>query len=108
MRAGKLDQRIVIQTKTTTYNSYHEPINAWADGETLWAEAITTGGGEFYAAQKLHAETKAVFRVRDDSLTSAVTRLDRVRWNGTTYEILDVNPVNGQNREILLTCKGVT
>jgi SPP1 family predicted phage head-tail adaptor len=31
---------------------------------TIWAEAITTGGREFYAAQKLYAEMTVLFRVR--------------------------------------------
>jgi len=51
MRAGKLDQRIAIQRKTTAFNTYHEPIETWADLFTTWAEAITSGGGEFSAAQ---------------------------------------------------------
>ena len=63
MRAGELNRRITLQIKTITYDTVNEPIETWTDFATVWAAVITTGGREFYAAQKLNAETSAVFKV---------------------------------------------
>ncbi len=103
MRAGKLDQRLTIQTKTATRDAMGQPVETWADTKTVWGEAITGGGGEFYAAQKLFAETKVVFRVRYDS---SITTTQRIEWLGRYYQILSVPPP-GQYREILIACKEV-
>ena len=104
MRAGKLDQRVTIQTKTITRDDYGDPVETWADTKTIWAEAITGGGGEFYAAQKLYAETKVVFRVRYDS-SFVVTQ--RVKWLSRYYQIISIEHKSGAYRELLLACKEV-
>lgn len=105
MRAGDLDQRIVIQAKTVTYNSYNEPVETWANSSTEWAEIITTGGTEFYAAQKINASTTAVFRIR---YKSGITVLNRIRFGVRIFEILLVNKINGLRKELLLNAKEVT
>lgn len=104
MRAGALDQRITIQTNTPTADSKGQEIASWADTKTVWAEAITGGGGEFYAAQKLFAETKVVFRVRYDS---TIVSTQRVEWLDRTFQILSIEHKSGAYRELLLACKEV-
>lgn len=104
MRAGKLDQRITIQTNTVTRDDYGDPVDSWADTKTVWAEAITGGGREFYAAQKLFAETKVVFRVRYDS---SIVVTQRIVWLSRYYHILSINHVSGAYRELLIACKEV-
>lgn len=104
MRAGKLDQRIAIQTDTPTADSKGQMIESWATVKTIWAEAITTGGGEFYAAQKKYAEARVVFRIREDS---TITVLQRIVWDSRYWQILGIDTVNGQRRERLLTAKEV-
>jgi len=108
MRAGKLDQRIAIQRKTTAFNTYHEPIETWADLFTTWAEAITSGGGEFSAAQKQYADASVVFRVRYDGLSSTITELDLITWDGVTHHVLNVDHVHGLRKELLITTRKVT
>lgn len=108
MQAGKLDQRITIQRKTTTFNTYNEPIEAWADLFTTWAEAITGGGGEFNATQKQYSDASSVFKVRYDGLSSTITELDRITWGGLTYHVLNVDPVNGLRKELLITTRKVS
>lgn len=110
MRAGALDQRVTFQLKTDSFNSYGEPITSWADSWTDWGEAITKGGTEYYAAQKVNASTEVVFRIRYkstlDSSTASVNY--RVKWLSRYYSILNVNSVNGAYRELLISCKEVT
>ncbi len=104
MRAGKLDQRLTIQTKTATRDSTGQAVEAWADTKTIWGEAVTGGGGEFYAAQKLYAETKVVFRVRYDS---SIVVTQRIKWLDRYWHILSVEHVQGGCRELMLACKEV-
>ncbi len=104
MRAGKLQQQIVIQSKTATRDATGQAIETWSELDTVWAEAITGGGKEFYAAQKLYAETQVVFKIR---YNSAFTTLHRVKWLDRTYEILSVEHVSGLYREMMLVTKEV-
>ena len=104
MRAGKLDQRVTIQTATVSYNSYGEPITTWADTYTDWAEAVTTGGGEYYAAQKINASTEVLFRMR---YTDDITVTNRIKWLSRYFSILSINHVSGAYRELLIATKEV-
>lgn len=105
MQAGKLNRRINIQTKTTAADSYGQLIETWTDSRSTWAEVITKGGTEFYAAQKLYASTDAVFRIRynDD-----ITVLNRLKYGTRVFEILGINDVDGMKTEMLLPCKEVS
>jgi SPP1 family predicted phage head-tail adaptor len=98
------NRRITIQTKTETYDSYNQPIETWSDGSEVWASIVTTGGGEFYAAQKLNASTQALFKIRYGT-TVAVT--DRIKYGNRIFEILSVNDANEAHRELHISGKEV-
>ena len=102
MDPGKLNRKIEIQSKTPTYNSLHEPIYVWATTLSVWAGIITTGGREFYAAQKVNALTEAVFKIR---YNNKVTVKDRIEYNGRIFEILSVNDINEAHIEIQISAK---
>lgn len=104
MRAGKLNQRITVQTNTPTADSKGQEVESWADTDTIWAEAITGGGGEFYAAQKLYSETKVVFRVRYDA---DIVVTQRIVWLSRYWNILSIEHKAGAYRELLIACKEV-
>lgn len=105
IRAGELNQRVTFRRKTVAYNGYGEPIESWADAFTVPAGVTTTGGKEFYAAQKKNAETECLFKIR---YTEKVNVLMRVKWCGRKFEILPpINDVNAKHREILISAKEV-
>jgi SPP1 family predicted phage head-tail adaptor len=104
MKAGELNRRITIQTKTVTYNTYNEPIEAWADDFNVWASIITTGGGEFYAAQKVIAQTTALFKVR---YNTSITPLHRIKYGTKIFEILSINDVDAKHEELQISAKEV-
>jgi len=104
MNAGEYNRRITIQSKTVTYDSYNEPIETWTDGPTVWASIATTGGGEFYAAQKLNASVQALFKIR---YGTPVTVLDRIKYGSRIFEILSVNDANEAHRELHISGKEV-
>ena len=92
----------------TDKDSYGQHIEFWANvtGLTgLWASMITTGGREFYAAQKLNAETQAVFKLR---YIAGITSLMRVKYGSRYFSIISPpNNVNEKFEHILLSCKEV-
>jgi SPP1 family predicted phage head-tail adaptor len=102
-----MNKIIDIQEAAITYNSYNEPIEEWKNvtGLTgLYASVITTGGREFYAAQKLNAEVTAVFKLR---YIEGITNLMRVKYGGRYFQIFFVNNVDEKNEYLLLSCKEV-
>ncbi len=102
---GALNRRVAVQVCTPTRNTFSEKVRSYADSFFVWAQIITTGGSEFYAAQKLYAQTTAVMRVR---YTTRIKTTNRIRYGNQVYEILAVNDENAAHKYLLLTCKGVT
>ena len=98
------NRRATIQSKVINYDSYNEPIETWSDASSVWSDIITTGGGEFYAAQKLNASTQAVFKIR---YKNDVKVTDRIKYNGRIFEILSVNDVDEAHVEIQISTKEV-
>ncbi len=105
MRAGDLDQRVTFQRSTLTYDTYNEPIETWADAFTVPASIKTTGGGEFYAAQKKNAATEALIEIR---YTEKLNTRMRMVWCGRTFEILPpIDDVNAKHIRLLISVKEV-
>jgi SPP1 family predicted phage head-tail adaptor len=104
MRAGELNRRITLQIETITYDTVNEPIETWTDFATVWASIITTGGREFYAAQKLNAETSAVFKIRYNPM---VNPRMRISWGNRIFEIISVNDVDARHEELQISAKEV-
>ena len=100
----KYNRRIIIERKTTTYNAYNEPIDAWATNQTLWAGIVTSGGGEFYAAQKINAQTTAVFKIR---YNTTITTVDRIKYGTRIFQILSINDVDARHEEMFISAKEV-
>ena len=87
MQAGKLRQRVTLQTATETANDYGELTRIWADTTTVWASVESLTGREYLQAQqeKISVTTRIVMRYR-----SGVTTTMRATWDGHTYNIRSV------------------
>jgi len=81
-------RRVEIQTNTPTRDALNAPINNWATTKTAWAEFISSGSGEFYAAQKINSVTTGVFKIR---YRVPITPLNRIKYGSRIFEILGVN-----------------
>lgn len=105
MNAGALNREISIQSKAIIYDSSGFGTETYTTIKKVWAEIITTGGREYYAAQRLNAETTAVFRVR---YTPAINGTMRIIYGTRTFEIIGLNDVNGKRVELLISAKELT
>lgn len=89
MRAGKMDRRITLQRKSSSGDSFGQPIETWADisGGTVWAEVSPVSGNERWLSQQMIAEADTLFRIR---YMAGLTPLDRVVYDGRTYDVKSV------------------
>ena len=105
IRAGELDTLITFLRSTKTKDTAMQTNETWADASTVWAAMVTTGGKEFYAAQKKNSETTAVFKTR---FTRAVNERMRVKLGTRIFEILPpINDVENKHVVLLISAKEV-
>lgn len=94
MRAGDLDRRITIRRATTSVDpGSGQQIETWADLVTVWASWRRASARETLAAAELSAQVTDIFEVRWSAVTATVTPLDRVLYNGRTYDIAEATEI---------------
>jgi SPP1 family predicted phage head-tail adaptor len=103
MRAGNRDRLITIQGKTATADSFGEPIEAWVDVDTVWAEKKDLRGTELFAARQEVASVDTRFRIlyRTD-----VTALNRILYEGIYYDIAAVLEIGRREGLEIYASKG--
>ena len=104
MKAGALDQRIVIERLVEGYDELGQPINQWLPIAVTWAHVEPLVGREYLAAAALVAEVTARIRMR---YRPGITAADRVIHGGTTYGISSVADVHSSRRELQLQCRAI-
>lgn len=104
MRAGALDQRIVIERLVEGYDELGQPINDWLPIVTTWAAVEPLVGREYIAAGALLSEVTARISLR---YRPGITAADRVIHDGKVYGITSVADVHSSRRELHLMCKAV-
>ena len=105
MKAGQLDQRIVIERLVEGHDELGQPINQWLPIITgAWAHVEPLVGREYLAAAALVAEVTARIRMR---YRPGITAADRVIHGGTTYGITSVADVHSSRRELVLMVRAI-
>lgn len=90
MRAGGLDRRVTLQRKTVIVDDYGGEIETWNDLATVFAQVQQQGGREFFEAAQVQAEKRVVFSIR---YYPGLTVLDRVFYDGTAHNIVEVREI---------------
>lgn len=91
MDAGRLDQRITLQSKSVVRTALGEESATWTDIAIVWAQAMPPRITEQFAAEQMRQFYEIKFRIR---YRGGITREDRVAWGGKTWEIVgDPEPV---------------
>lgn len=106
MEAGKLRERITLQTQVITQDAELNAITTWTDWQTVWAESLAKTSREFFRLATSNAEITRVFRIR---YIGGVNARQRVVFKGKQLEMVG-EPDNEGERDvsILIACKGVS
>ena len=103
MNAGEMNRRIIFQQNEGTRNELNEIIPNWVEHKTVWANVQETGGREIYQAQKVNAETTAVFKIRWRRINTKM----RIIHDNRTVEILFVADPDGRRDQLNIATKEV-
>lgn len=104
MRAGALDQRVVIERLVEGYDELGQPINDWLPIVTTWASVSPLTGREYLAAAALVSEVTARIRMR---YRPGITSRDRIVHEGTTYNIVSLADMHSSRRELVLMVRAI-
>ena len=98
MRAGLLDQRITIESRTDALSAVGQPIPKWGTFEAnVPAGFDPVRGREFFNAQALTVERAAMFRIR---YLPGLIAGHRILYDSKTWDIASVEQVFGRDREM--------
>lgn len=105
MRAGKLRGQIQILDYSESKNAtYGNPDVTYTARDAIWARVEPLKGQEFLAARAEQERLTVRFVIRYDS---TVIMQDRVRWDSTDYDIIQLINVDGRNRELRIMAQEV-
>ncbi len=104
MEARKMTQQITLQTVSLTQDSELNPVPAYTDWLTVWAEPLEKTGREFFRLQTVNSEITEAFRIR---YIRGVDPRQRIKFRGKYLEIVNVDNAGERNIELILTAKAV-
>lgn len=88
MQAGKLDQRITIESATTAADGVGEMIKTWTTLAVVWAHIKTRSGKEIFSTG-VQAEVDISFRIR---YRTGLDNTMRILYEGNYYDIAAIVP----------------
>lgn len=106
MRAGRLRQRVTIQQKSVTQNTYGEEVITWVAYHTAWAAVEPVRGREFYEQAMAGADVTARIVLRWPGALD-ITPDMRAVHGSRIYDIESVIRVEERRREVQLMCREV-
>ena len=87
MGAGKLNHRITLSGLSSGTDALGQPLQAWVDFATVWADVRFVSGIETIKAGREISTSRASVRIRR---RANVSRQMRARIDGVEYDILDI------------------
>jgi len=107
MQAGRLRDRVTIQSFTTVRDDHGQEIEEWADVATVWAETKGISGRELIAAGVEQAEATIRVWMRYRNTVTAASRLLCITgaFKGCTLEIIGPPIPNSKRTQLEILCK---
>lgn len=93
MDAGGLNRRITITRRSGTVDAFNEPGDTWTTYATVWASVTPINDGERTRAGETLAQKASRFVIRYSTATVSVSPLDRISFDGATYDINGVKEI---------------
>lgn len=99
LRAGRLRERITIQSRTLTKDQYHEQSESWTDVCTVSASVVPQAAGESITADRPEVQQLLNITIRYRTGVTVQNRIKHVQGSETRYyEVLSVTNVGLRNR----------
>ena len=98
MNAGRLDRRIIIQSKSIVVDTNGQPTNTWSTFLTVWSNPVEKDGFEKTDNNNRSTMRMVFFRIR---YNSTITNEMRVVWEGKSYKIEDTKELGRQDGLII-------
>lgn len=106
MDGKKLDRKVDLQRKTVTQDEFGGEVAIWSSIVVggVWANYAPVSDGEKLSAGEVSSTLSARFTVRYDSAWSDVSALDRLVFEGKTFDIWGAKETaDGRRRFIEIT-----
>jgi SPP1 family predicted phage head-tail adaptor len=100
LSAGSRDRRIRFERATVAVDSHGAEVPTWGDVGGAWAQVLFGTGQERREAAQEQATAPATFRVLANPLTKGITAKDRIRFDGSAWDIVSNVPLGRDGREI--------
>lgn len=106
MQAGKLRQRVEIQTLTTTQDGYGEMVESWATLATVWGEMRPSlrATREAFGASVEQRSARTTYECKLRYKAGLDPYRTRLVWDGRTFDVESVMDPDGRTRELVLLC----
>lgn len=104
MQAGKLNQRVTIEQRSTTQDAIGQPVETWTTVATVWAHIRHPSGIEKIKSDADISIVKASIRIR---YRTGIDAGMRVVHGATTYGIEAVLPDVAGKQHVDLICEAV-
>ena len=104
MRAGRLRQRIQLQSKATTADRTGTPTETWATYDTVWAEVKPLRGQEQQQGDQVQGRMTHLVTLR---YHSSITIEHRIYFDSRYFDINAVANVYERNIYMELSCTEV-
>lgn len=101
IQAGKLRDRVSVQSPTRSPNTYGETPQAWSDLAERWANVEPVTGKEITVGDQQQSQVTHRVQIRYDARVTADCRLI---WEGRVLNVTAVMDPDGRKREMTLLC----
>jgi SPP1 family predicted phage head-tail adaptor len=103
MRAGRMHERIDLQSKVVTRDALGAEVVTWSTVHTVNAEAQPLSGREYVAMRQAQSDISIRFRLR---YLPGISTGMRVVWRLRAYDIIEAINVRARDAELELLCSG--
>ncbi len=105
MTIGELDRRVIIETVSTSANSYGELTRSYSAFRTVWAAIEWRGGTECVdQSEKITGMTKLHIYIRNLDMSN-LTLQSRLTYDGKYYFPKVINQIEGRTAFLEIICE---
>jgi SPP1 family predicted phage head-tail adaptor len=101
MQAALLRKRITIQIRSTTKDSYGQPLTEWSDIATVWGEVAPMSGRELLAAEAVQSSLTHSVSIR---YFAGLKPSMRIKYGDRLFDIQSVIDEDERHRTMTLLC----